>query len=263
MPPASFPGVTPQDIPLEQSERVDFTPASLKDVPSAPVFVLRSPTRRDERHHRRLIREEGIVRHPEESIRAEIFTALKALWSPEDYDQHAPRIREYFEALDAYRLQLADDPDLTFEWDGEEAIQRVVSDAVRTWPELRRMTADNAEANEMQAPLIAAVIVESWTGLATRRELDRGYLTTGCAESLIADLGAFEKANEKKHKLKAGTAALELFVAAMNRLYLSDEEVGNSASPSPSPSPPTSSPAKKGRGRSKASASSPATPEVV
>lgn len=265
MPPASFPGVTPQDIPLEQSERVDFTPASLKAIPSAPVFVLRSPTRRDERHHRRLIREAGVVMHSDEAIRAEVFIALKALWSPEDYDQHAPRIREYFEALDAYRLQLADDPDLEFGWDkaDEEAIQQVVGDATRSWPALLKMNADNADQREMSGPLIAAVVVESWTGLDTRRELDRGYLSMNCAEQLFDDLAEFEKANARKHELEVGTAAVELHVACLRRMYMSAEELGNSESSPPSPAPRKSSKGRAASGKSRKSAASPKTPETV
>lgn len=257
-----MPPVTPQDIPLEQSERLPFTPASLASIPGAPSFVLRSPTRRDERHHRRLLREEGIVQHSDEAIRAELFVALAAIWSPEDFDRHAPRIREYYAAVDEFRLQAKDNADLKFEWDeaAEQEIQQVVADTTRAWPPLRRMIADNGDASDLRAPMLAAVIVESWTGLATKPRLDRGYLSLDTAQALFDDLAGFEDEHAKEHGLTTGEATVDLFVALMNRMYLGEDAEKNSASPSPSPARRASSRKSAASGGSKAPASSPKTP---
>lgn len=234
-----MPPVAPQDIPLEASETASFTPASFVNIPGAPSFTLRSPTKRDERHHRRLMREEGVQQHSDDAIRREIYAALEKLWSPADFAANEPRVRAYYEAIDAFALQRKDDPALVWEYDAseEQAVRGVIADAIKSWPALRRMTADNAEAEEMRAPFIAAIVVERWTGLATERRLDRGYLSVDCAEQLIEDLESFER----EHKLSVGAATVELFVACMRRLYLGEEELGNSASSSPSTTLPASS----------------------
>lgn len=260
-----MPPIKSQDIPLEASETVSFTPESLAAIPGAPVFTLRSPTKRDERHHRRLIREDGLIQHSDEALRGEIFTALAALWTPEDYERHAARIRDYYTAVDDFALQRRDDPELKWEWPAEEetAVRTAIGDAIKAWPKLRRMTADNAEFQEMRAPLIAAVVIASWSELATERHLDRGYLSLDCAEQLIEDLEAFERKHEVTHKLDAGTATFELYAACIRRLYLDEEEVGNSVSSPPSPTPPPSSSARRATGRSKARATSPETPAIA
>lgn len=256
-----MPPILPQDIPLEASETANFTPPSLKDIAGAPSFVLRSPTKRDERHHRRLMREEGLVTHGDEAMRAEIFVALEHLWSPEDFADHEPRVRAYYAALDEFALQKRDDDTIEWQYDAveEEAVRTVVNEATRTWAKLRRMVADNLEANDLRAPIIAAIVIDSWTGLDVKRKLDRGYVSVETAQNLIEALEALEN----KHGLDAGKAGLELFVACLNRLYLTEVELGNSESSPPSPTPPASSSDTAASGKSPKSGRSRKTPATV
>lgn len=250
----------PQDIPLEASETLVFTPACLESIEGAPTFTLRSPTPRDQRYLRRLNREEGISRHSDEAIRKEILRGLEQLWTAEQFAEFSPVLTEYWEAQEQFVLQRKDDPDLKWDYDAEteQRIHDLVERITDGHPPLRRMLADNMEAQEMTPLLMMAVTIMSWTGLDVKRELDRGYLSLGCVDKLRDALGAFEK----KHCEKTGTANLELFIACTRRFNLDKDEEKNSESPSPSETDPQSSKtgAAEESGKSPASARSTKTP---
>lgn len=245
----------PQDIPVEASETLAFTPPSLEDHDPKPVFMLRAMTSRDKRFHARMIRENRLHLHRPADFRAAIEAGLKAMWDEASFDQHFPRIKAYWEQRDEFEQQLADEPDLVWTFDADE--ERKISDLIRhvedNWPEIGRMYADNAEFGELMAPIIVAITVKNWTSFHTPRTLDRGYLTLECAEELMAQL----------EKLDAA-AATELFVACTKRMTLEKDEEKNSASPSPSAmTPPPSNPmttSVEADGTSPASASSTETP---
>ena len=252
----------PQDIPLEASETLVFTPASLESLgDAAPTFRLRACTTRDKRYHRRLHTEEGVFVHSVDDIRREVDEGLKALWSDDVYAEHSQVLKEFWEAQDQFALQAKDDPDLTFEYDPEirracEELTRKVADA---WRPLRRLLADNSEYGEMSMPLMVAVVVKGWSGLDVPLHRERGYITLDNAEAVRDALKAIEEAN----KLPKGTAWTELFIACTKGMYLDQDEAKNSASPSPSETtPPASSetPISEPDGASPASASSTETP---
>ena len=48
----------PQEIPVEASETLVFTPPALENMDPQPTFVLRAMTGRDKRFHLRLYRED-------------------------------------------------------------------------------------------------------------------------------------------------------------------------------------------------------------
>lgn len=254
----------PQDIPLEASDTLVFTPDSLKDCENLPTFTLRAATTREKRFHRRLAAEEGVRTHPPEAIREEVLRGLKSLWSQEDYERHQPIVQSYWDAGDEFALQAKDDPDL--EWSYDSEIEAAVKDLTRkvqdAWPPLRRLLADNMDYATMTGPLMVAVIVEKWVGLDLPRQTDRGFLTLGCAEALREALADYEERAGKPGK-EVGSAWTELFVACTQRMYLDKEEEKNSESPSPSEMPQTSSKATKARGKSKASARSKKTPATA
>lgn len=229
----------PQDIPLEASEYLDFIPDSLKDIEGAPVFVLRASTSREKRYHRRLLLEEGIRFHDREAIRREMLSGLKELWDADAFEQHSPVIKALWEARDDYELQLKDDPKLVWSYDAD--IENAVDDLVRMvsqeWAPLRKMIADNADYGSMAAPLLVTVTLKRFSGLDVKPRNERGYFTVETCEAIEEALGKFEK----KHGLVVGTAWAELTIACSKRMYLDQEEAGNSELQSPSPTAPAPS----------------------
>jgi len=246
----------PQDIPVEASEMLAFTPPSLEDHDPKPVFMLRAMTGRDKRFHARLIRENRLRRHTVEDFRREIETGLRQAWDEEAFEQHFPRIKVYWEQRDEFDLQLADNPDLVWSFHAEEerAILSMIRHVENSWPPIGEMYADNAEFAELLAPIMVAVTVKSWTGFSAPRRLDRGYLTLECAERLLEMLDSADQ-----------QAGGELFIACARRMTLDKDEAKNSASPSPSETtPPASTPmttSAEADGKSPASAHSSETHE--
>lgn len=247
----------PQDIPLEASEVLAFTPASLEALEDAPVFRLRAPSSRDKRFHRRLLVEEGIAFHDHQAIRAEVLKGLEQMWDAEIFEQQVPVVKAYWEARDDYDAQLKDDPALVWNYDKaiEEAVNRLLHNIRQSWPPLRRMLADNSEYGNLAAPMLVAVTVKGFTNLPVSARLERGYLTVETAESIEDALAACEA----QHGLEEGNAWSELTVACSRRMYLDRSEVGNSESQSQSPTAPVLSNEKitsEKAGKSQASARS-------
>lgn len=226
----------PQDIPLEASEVLAFTPASLAKFDGAPVFRLRASSPREKRFHRRLLLEYGIRYHDRESIRAEVLKGLEELWDTDSFPGHAAHIKMLWDARDDYEAQLKDDPSIVWSFDAE--IEQVVDELVRKvsqeWRPLRTMIADNADYGAMSGALIVAVTVQTFSGLDVKALKDRGYTTVETAEAIETALSDLEK----EHGVPEGTAWSELIIACSQRMYLDKEEAGNSASQSPSTTAP-------------------------
>lgn len=222
----------PQDIPVEASETLAFTPPSLAQLEPKPVFMLRAITTRDKRFHTRLYRENGLKIHGRDALRSEILIGLKSLWTEEQFEQHSAVIRELWDAQDQFELQAKDNSDLEWSFDPEvqAAVNNLIERVEDAWAPLRRMVADNGEFGQMLVPVMLATVVKSWTGIDVKRELDRGYLTLDCSENLVLALEALDP-----------QAATELFVAAAGRMRLDKETEGNSASGSPSETTPAAS----------------------
>lgn len=241
----------PVEIPVEASDLLAFTPACLAEVPGAPTFTLRAITHRDQRYHRRLMREEGLVRHTDEAIRDKTRAELKRLWSPEIYETEMARIEAFWSASDEWGLQSKEDPDITFDYDPAEisAVDRLAERLLHSSPDIRRMYADNAEAAEMQPALIVAVVTEAFTNLDAPLQMQAGYLTTDCAFAIRDALAHAEKVAGKKE----GTAWMELMIACVKRMRLDGGEEKNSESPSPTGRGQQSLSKVSGRSRSPAS----------
>lgn len=259
----------PQDIPLEGSEVLSFTPSSLEDHDPRPVFRLRAVTGRDKRFHMRLHRENAVHFHSQEALRDEIMAGLKAQWTPEDFEKHSPVIRAYWDRYDAYLAEVTEQakgkaeaeargeilPELVWDYpeDEERAILELLERVQEAWAPLRRMHADNAEFGYMLFPLMAAVVIKGWSGFDHPARLDRGYLDVECAVELVDRL-----------KAEHPEAYTELFIACTQRMTLTKDTAKNFESPSPSTmTPPVSTPTmtSESDGKSPASAHSNETPE--
>lgn len=231
----------PQDIPIEASETLAFTPASLKGLgDDAPVFTLRSPTPRDKRYIRRLYLREGVRRHSQDDIRREVLAGLNALWDAEVAQRNGEMLQAYWSAQDDFALIKQDDPEAAFDYDKDlaAACRELPGKVSEFWPKLGEMLADNADFAELDDPIHVSVTVKGWTGLEHKPAIDEGYITLPCAEGLAAGLIAFEK----RHELPLGLAWTELVLACWARVNLDEEEAKNFVSPSPSEmTPPASS----------------------
>jgi len=249
-----------QDIPLEGSEKLAFTPTCLADFGERPpVFTLRTWTTREKREERKLQVRLGMRVWGKDAMRAEIRNGLKNLWTPDQAEAHLPLIDAYWEAQDNFDLQSADDPELVWEYDQdlENKIIEVLDRIGKVWPPLLEMQADNADFGAMISLVWLAIGVESWTGLETPVERAAGYLTIDCVERMVAEL-------DRMGTKAKGQPVVELVSAVVKRKRLEDDDAGNSASPSPSEttqaaSNPTST--SEQDGKSPASASSSTTPE--
>lgn len=260
----------PQDIPLEASERLAFTPPSIAKVDGAPVFYLRAATTREKRFRRRLLSEEGTAYHNEQTQREEVLKALRTkLWGEEKFATHKQPLLDYWSALDDFRAQRKDNPDLEWSYDPEieDAVITLLRDVESVWQPLGRMRADNADFNEIFLAATVAVVVERFTGLDCTARKDRGYLTIDCVDELAQKLNRFATKNapgEVDANLAGNIAWLELVNACSSRMSLDEEEEKNSASPSPSETIPAASSETKiseadGVSPAPAAASSPST----
>lgn len=260
----------PQEIPLEASETLVFTPASLASIEGAPTFTLRAATTREKRFRRRLLSEEGVAFHSEADLRAEIIHALKTkLWGEEKFASHGETLLSYWEALDNFKLQQKQEPDLVWTYDAE--VERAVFDLLRdveqAWKPLGRMKADNIDFNELFLAATVAVVVEDWDGIEAAKHTDRGFLTLDCVDGLAIKLAKFAQRHADPDNTQgvAGKLAwMELVNACSNRMSLDEDEEKNSESPSPSEmTQPASSETKASEpaGKSPASARSKKTRE--
>jgi hypothetical protein len=229
----------PGDIPYEASDTLAFTPECLKDLPDAPVFTLRAITSREKRHQRRMALKH-MVTHSEPQVRQIIREELAAVWGAEHCAKFLPHLEEYWSALDEWRLQVADDPeigDFTYDPQMRAAINKLLDEMRLNSDRYADALADNADAGEIAPLLMVAVTVESVTGLDTTAQPEKGYFT-------YAGIEAVQNALAKVAKAAGATesaAFMELLLACGQRWRLPEEELGNSASPLPSEPDPESS----------------------
>lgn len=230
----------PQDIPLEASERLAFTPPSVAHAQQVPVFHLRAATTREKRFRRRILLEEGVTYHHEDTQRQEVLKALRTkLWGPEKFETHKQPLLDYWEALDDFRAQRKDNPELEWSYDTEteEAVLKLLRDVEANWPPIGSMRADNADFNEIFLAATVAAVVERVTGLDCPTETDRGYLTIDSVDRMAQRLSRLAQRNalpDTDPKLAGQIAWLELVNACQSRMALDEDEEKNSASPSPS-----------------------------
>ena len=250
-----------QNIPVEASDVLVFTPDSLKSIAGAPSFTLRAATLRDERYFNMLLDEEGLATFNEKQIRAEAKRGLEAMWSPEDHAEHFPRIEAYWDSLDTFVALRRADPEA--EWDCPESEIVRVNEILREVEEfhrpLARMKAKIRDYQAYSPVYLVAVIVTGWTGLDVPRRTERGYVVADCAARIARKLFEYEQTHAAAHGLTPGKAFQELCDACERRLTLDEEEAKNFASPSPSsenPEPSTETNTSAKAGKSQASARS-------
>ncbi|MXP24811.1 hypothetical protein GRI39_01960 [Altererythrobacter indicus] len=236
----------PQDIPLEASETLAFTPSKLRDKmgENAPHFILRTITSREKRFRRRLVTEAGCIFHTQDAIRNELVNGLKAQWSPDEVDAAEERLRTYWQALDDFTTQAMSDDDVEWSYDSdiEAAVHKLERDVSQNWPPLSRMRADNLEHGEISALSQMAVTLKSWGNMKATPDIDRGFLTLDCVDTIQEELTRIDF----KQGIKPGTSLGEVLAECARQWMLDESTAKNSASPSRSDITPDFSTAKDG-----------------
>lgn len=255
-------------IPTEAVER-GFTPPSLRNLPSPPVFHLRYGTRRDRDRFGELLVEEGLRHNSSDVIRNVTEAGLRALWDEEQFNTHIGRIKAYWEAVDQHGKALAaaqPNQEVPFVFDATEAaaIQKLLSDVSDNWPPLRRLAAQNLTYSRHAPVAMLCIVLTGWDGISVPYGRSAGIVTLDKLEELGEALEKIE--TEHAGRIEGigdvGTALLQLSAEAGKRLFLSKEEEKNS--PSPAPSSVTQEPMSTGKasepGPSKEQAISEPTP---
>lgn len=254
--------------PLEAGEAEPFVPASLRDLPdlpSPPTFFLRWGTPREKERMRRILDEEGCTLYSEDAMRAELLKGMEQLFSAEDFSTWQPRVKEWWDAVDAYQQDHRDTPaDERAEWfyEAEELIVEVLEQVGRDWRRFRLMDADNKSFSRTQGHAINAAIVERFEGLDVPLRKAGLYLDYNTAVLIAEKLDALARKHAPEAPIRPSQ---ELGIECMKRLYLDKESEGNSGSPAPSDkTPPASSNGTASAGgKSKASARSKRTPVIA
>jgi len=231
--------------PHEAGEVEEFTPASLRNLPCPPVFLIRPATPRDKRRIDKLVIKEGLSFHSNDLIRDAMLSGLKAQWSDDIYLVQEGRIKAYWDAIDQYAKQYAGAADAPeFKHPDDADMKTLTSRIFKVWPPLCEMAADNAEFNEVWPTLTAAVLLIGWTGIDVpfRREANQVSIDD------LSDLGEALADLEREHAGgtiesigEPGTAMNELCARCASAIYITKGEEKNSVSPSPSPETPATS----------------------
>ena len=254
-------------FPLEASEIERFTPPSLANIPTPPVFLLRAGSRRDRRTYQRLLIEEGLTHHSQDKFRAETIRGLQALWSPEIYEQHVPRLKHFWEAIDqhAEAQKGKDTPDpFVFDPDEQSALAELNSRITKAWAPLRKLAADNILYSSEAPSVMLSILLVGWEHAQISYARADGRVSLDLLEELEDALADMEQQHAGIEGVgMPGTAFMQIATKATNRLFLDESMEKNSASPPPSSAtPPDSKTDGKGKalGTSKASATSKTTP---
>ena len=230
----------PQDIPLEASKKLAFTPPSLAGVVDPPTFMLRAATWR-EKDHINYLRDLHRVRfHSTADQRDAVVEGLRNLWGEERFETHRATVEGYWQAVDEWEVARKNEPGLKFAFDPEieKAVLELLDRVGDAWEPVARIEADIRRANQVNVRLVLSVVVDSWSGIGTTREIEQGYLSLDCVDAMSA---ALAEAGEIAALGTPSLPVIELYLACCRRLGLIEEEVGNFGSPSPSPTLPASS----------------------
>lgn len=222
-------------VPVEANEIADFTPASLINVPDAPVFRLRAPDERNMRRYQALVEDDNLRRYSAEEFIAEKEVAIKTLWSDEDAQPILGRFRNIIEC-EKQNIKLSDeDEDWCY---GKEGLEERLRDNHRPLAVMRRKTNDYFEYSPRYA---IGTMLMGWKNLDMPFRLDVGYMKTSDVVTLAKHLIAIEEkalADKVEGVGLTGTAFLELWVACLDRSRLTGDEEKNL----PAPLLPTLSP---------------------
>lgn len=233
-------------VPLDASATENFTPPSLVNLPTPPVFILRSATQRSW-----IAFQDGmadfpgldrpLIFHSQQALRDELLRGLDTLYVGEAIAAAKSKLQQSWAIID--QIAEYDDPKQAPLPD-EEAIREMdhLTEVVtREWTPMRKMAKDNLRWSR-DAPRIAiGMFVAGWSGIDLPYEREEGVVPLTHVDRLADYMTALERLSRKQNIAGVGldgTAFLELGNEAFSLLNLTETERKNSSSPSPSPSSP-------------------------
>lgn len=221
-------------IPLSASEVASYTPPSLANLPTPPVFLVRPVTGRDARAFRRACMVEGLMHHQFDEIRAEMLRGLKRHWSEEDYEAGKAKVQAIWDALDQ---GLEVDPD------DLEALSHLQSTVGRLHKPLATMGADNQDFNDLAPRIALTLFVVGWRHIDVPYRREAGLVPVETVDALEAAVLKIEQAAEadKVEGVKPGVAFVQLWAHVLTAMNLTPGEKQDFPSPSSSASTPIAS----------------------
>ena len=220
-------------IPLSRDEIQSFTPASLADIETPPVFRFRPATHRDVRAFQSACIVEGLRQHDLEDIRREQERALTALFSSEEAEAGIAQFRQLWDAADQ---------GVTISDEDEAAANGLLDRLQRLHRPLRVMLADNMAFFRDMPRLALGLLLVGWRNIDLPFVRAEGVVAIETIDELAQRLTSIEAAAlDSAPDHLPGTAWLELSAHAIELLNLTRGESGKSPSPSPSPSAPNGS----------------------
>lgn len=213
-------------IPIEASEKREFTPESLANIIDPPVFILRSPDERHIRRYRACCEDDGLERFSDADWEAEKVRAIETLWTPEDGQPILDRFRTIMASLNQSIEISADDQD----WIGE--LDETLFANHRALMVMRR------KQNEWYnyAPVYAiGTFLAGWRQFDLPWKLEAGYVPTRHILSLLQRLGEIERAaiaTGVEGVGPEGVAFLQLWTACLQQTRLDEDEEKNLPAPS-------------------------------
>jgi hypothetical protein len=222
-------------VPVEANEIAEFTPASLINVPDAPVFRLRAPDERNMRRYNMLVQDDNLRMYSTDEFTSEKEVAIKALWSAEDAQSILGRFRNMIEC-EKQNIDLSDE-DIDWRY-GKEGLEERLLENHRPLAVMKRKTNEYFEYSPRYA---IGTILKGWKNLDMPFRLEAGYMKTADVATLAKHLIAIEEkaiADKVEGVGLTGTAFLELWIACVDRTRLTGDEEKNL----PAPSLPTLNP---------------------
>lgn len=217
-------------IPISSDQIEKWTPESLRNAPTPPVFLFQPVTHRHKKAFETALVEEGITFNQTDAVRDAIFKALESLWTPELYERESARLRQAFDNMDAGIIISDEDQEHV-----NDLIQRVQAVS----PTVGRMVAQNMRFHSETPKVAVSLVLVGWIGLDTKYQRAGMTIPMETMDALAAEILLLE------HRLmgdgikfdgqsEPGTAFMELSLKAFQSLDLTGAERKNSVAPSPS-----------------------------
>ena len=233
-------------VPLTADEMENFTPPSLANLPSPPVFILKTASQRAWIAFQDALADypgldRPLIFHSQDVMRAEMLRGFDTLYVGEAVAAAKVRLRETWQLLDM--AEQADDPEAV-EQPSPAALAEMAELAAgitKEWSPLRKMAADNLRWSRDAPRIAVGMFVAGWSGIDLPYEREEGVVSLVHIDKLAEVMGVIEAESRAANIVGVGAngaAFRELSNEAFGRLNLTETERKNSSSPSPSPSSP-------------------------
>ena len=220
-------------IPVEANEIAEFTPASLINVPDAPVFRLRAPDERNMRRYQQMCEDRNLLLVTQRAIDAVTEAGITQLYSEEEASEIISRYRT-LRAQEEQKIEVsaADEKWLALL---DETIRQNYEDSDTGVKPLAVLYRKQNQYWRETPELIISTMVVGWKNLDLPFRLDAGYLkivdVTKLSEKLI-EIEESAKQQEVEGVSLTGIAVMELWTECLTRSRMTEDEEKNLPAPS-------------------------------